>query len=324
MSLCVVSYFLLITEIMRKINKAILFTLHYFGPVAHIEIASVLGYMIMVWGTYIGGYSLTSFLLIASLLVCSCITNMLFARLLVMEYYKVPAGDVLSAKQIVLIKCRSLMCSTTRFIFSGNSIVPLTAAFMGTTYAGGIKVAQTLIQNGTTLADRIFCMNSALLFSYLQHATDSRTILHIIYRVIIPLLGIGTLFLYFLIYLLMYYKGMLTLLPLISLYILMQCIDIGATIFERFLLAKSHPYLLHLQLSTTIFCGCLLYCGSYIGYAYMLCALVIVRFMSLCSVIYLTRATQKCQSFEFSTSHKLPFEFSARQVGENNANQDRL
>jgi hypothetical protein len=77
-TLFVLSCLVIFVEVLRKIIKALLLTMRSFDHVAHIEIASILLYMVLVWSLYGLGYILTPCMLIALLCVISGSTSIFF------------------------------------------------------------------------------------------------------------------------------------------------------------------------------------------------------------------------------------------------------
>jgi hypothetical protein len=274
------------SEISRKVIKSILLATYHFKPVAHTEIASIIAYMVLIWGLYSGGYFLTPARLITPLLFCSLVTNGILLVLLYRLCHALPSGVIPLWKPTFKIKARASLSCMTNFLFSGNLIVPLTAAFVGNAYAGGMKLASTVIQSGISTADRTFCVTSSLLFAQTKDNATIKQVLRMIARSMLPLLTGGALCVYALLYSLMFYKGLTTLLPTIFLFLLMQFCGIISSIFERLLLAQEQTHLMYLHLVTVFIGGTILYMGKCVGYQNMLIILVSIRLIFLITVMY--------------------------------------
>jgi hypothetical protein len=277
---------LLITEISRKSIKSILLATHHFKLVAHTEIASIILYMLFVWSLYMSGYCLTSMSLVMPLLFCSCITNGVLGSMLYRLYKKAPRGTWPPVREICRLKMRASLSGITHFLFSGNCMVPLAATFLGTTHAGGMKLASSIIQNGSAVAERTFCVTSSLLFAQTIDKNTEQNALRIVHTTMLPVLACGSLLIYGLVHTLMVYKNLTDLLPTILIYLIMQLCGIVSSTFERLLLAKQQRGLAYVHLCVVLLSGIVLYSGTYMGYRTMLISLACIRLTFLFGLIY--------------------------------------
>jgi hypothetical protein len=293
--LLAVGILLACAEISKKIIKSLMIATHQFQLVAHVEIVSILMYVIITWTLYFFyRTSITPVLLVAPLAVCSCIASSIMGSALHTYYRQAPTEMIHTFcwYDTLTLKGRAAMICIVNLLFSGNVLVPLSALFSGATFAGGLKFASSIIQNVVIIAERTFGVTSSLIFSQTKdaHATDHA--LKLIGAIIIPILLLSSIVLYSALHWFMVYKELQHLIPTMRLYGIIQLCGVYASLSERFLFAKRTHTLIYGHILVIVASCIVAFSGICTEYTMILMLFALIRGAFLLSIMYCAYRTQ--------------------------------
>lgn len=147
-------------EYFRRITKGILLLLFDNRFIAIAEAVFMLTYLSLVWTCYLITHTLTIYTTIIPLIISSALSSFLCAQSLNRWYLTLPTTtdnvQQPSFSAILRIRLFPYINTVGMLFFSSNFLVPLFATQFGTSHAGLLKLATTLVHSITIVLQRTF------------------------------------------------------------------------------------------------------------------------------------------------------------------------
>lgn len=170
--LCIICS-IIATESIKKTTKIVLQLAFAFRVTVYGELASIVSYIILVWGGYWFGYSLDVGLIFTTMLIVASMEMVWFLFNLHRWYKTLPStiDNVPSiSRRIYKNRLLNYLNQLSKLIISGNFLVPFFASIFGFEYAGILKLATNITHSITIVLEKIFVTTSNVLFANVKHA----------------------------------------------------------------------------------------------------------------------------------------------------------
>lgn len=167
-------WMLCITEGIKRSLKYFLYTAFYNKTLALAEGLGIIGYVLIVWGLYGGGYDLTLFVLFFPLLLISLfLTTYYFSRCWLV-YTQLPTVQSQSSinrlgRDLFLARIFNYGNQLFALLYSSNLWIPVFAFFFGPVHAGVLTLTSHIAYTISVMFRKIFGVSSGALLS---HAKD--------------------------------------------------------------------------------------------------------------------------------------------------------
>lgn len=304
---CLLIFSLLVTSEGTKKNlRALLhLTLHY-RALATLEFLNIISYVVLLWGLYFYGFTLSIPLLIGTFLSVSLITTLILF-LIILFHYHTNIYKVLFKKttnpEIPEYKIISSLFFTTRFysfinqlmriIFSGNFLLPFLTLKVGIAHAGLLALVNGITSTSASIIQRIFGSVGATLFAHTKNSDHHKQ------QVFQWLTSTShTLSLIFLVIFIINIPHFIQLnaqelstntISLLILFFLVHIVESSFVIYEKLLIAHNQAYLLiYLNSAHGLFCLALsyFYWGTSTVLLFALCLISRLLFLTIFKKIY--------------------------------------
>jgi len=165
---------LALIEGVRKILKTLVQLAFKARYSAYVEIALLGCYLATAWGAclYTGIFSIPN--LFTPLIATSLLATLLYIHVIHSWYFQLPRGDnetILQPINFNKSRLLNFINQAGHNLFSSNFLVPWIAAQAGFSAAGIFKLLSHACYLITPVVQKIFGLNSQLLFAHVQHAT---------------------------------------------------------------------------------------------------------------------------------------------------------
>ena len=165
----------IISESTKKNLRSLLHLAFKNKTVATIEVANIITYTSLVWGSFFYGKIITPFLLTSYFVAVSCTTT-LFLLVILNTYYQTLSHEKQYLKTVQAYNCDRLFLYVNhvcRSLFSSNFLLPFFAFHAGFKEAGIISLVNTLTFSTTFFIQKIFGPTSGALFAQV-HKVDTK------------------------------------------------------------------------------------------------------------------------------------------------------
>lgn len=153
----------------KKNLRAVLHLAFQNKTTACVELANIIFYTSLVWGSYLAGIELTPLVLVTIFIGVSLLTNCVLLYLLYHYYQKLPKGLLHIPRNFysAVFKNRGyLYCNqVSRSLFSGNFLLPFFACQAGLAQAGVASFINTVTLSFSFFIQKIFGPSGAALFA---------------------------------------------------------------------------------------------------------------------------------------------------------------
>lgn len=164
---------LIITESYKKIAKTVLHLAFAQRVIAITEIATLLGYVAMVW-LYIGlGHSPSIAHVFLPMLAISIIASIIYSWHILKLYRSLEEekGTLsINWKHIIKIRIKNTLFQISRSLYSGNFLIPIVASQYGLELAGLLKLISMSAYSINSIIQHIFGITSDVFFASMKHS----------------------------------------------------------------------------------------------------------------------------------------------------------
>lgn len=168
---------LIVFEGSKKTLRSLLQLGFHSRKTACVEVATIIGYISMVWIGYFMGYPISIMLVFLPLLIVSALSSLALLFFLIRYYQQLPDTSSsplpTSALQWRIMRNRffNFLNQATHSLFSSNFLVPFFAMTFGLAYAGVLKLTASIAHCITSIVQKIFGISGTILLAHLKESS---------------------------------------------------------------------------------------------------------------------------------------------------------
>jgi hypothetical protein len=169
--------FLIVFEGSKKTLRSLLQLGFHSHKTALVEVATIIGYICLVWIGYLKGFSLGFMLVFLPLLIVSIVSNGILLIFLAHFYRQLPDSSnhplPTRALQWRILHNRffNFLNQTMHALFSSNFLVPFFAMTFGLAHAGVLKLTASIAHCITSIVQKIFGISGSVLLAHLKEGS---------------------------------------------------------------------------------------------------------------------------------------------------------
>lgn len=168
---------LIIFEGGKKTLRALLQLGFQSRKTACVEVATIIGYIGMVWVGYLMGRPINLTLVFLPLLIVSALSSFILLFFLIQYYNTLPDHSTIPLPdrtlQLRILRNRffNFLNQLTHSLFSSNFLVPFFAMSFGLSYAGILKLTASIAHCITSIVQKIFGISGTVLLAHLKESS---------------------------------------------------------------------------------------------------------------------------------------------------------
>ena len=168
---------LIVFEGSKKTLRSLLQLGFHSRKTALVEVATIIGYISMVWIGYFMGYPINLTLIFLPLLIVSALSSLILLIFLMHYYKKLPdhSSSPLPTRalqwRILRNRFFNFLNQATHALFSSNFLVPFFAMTFGLAYAGILKLTASIAHCITSIVQKIFGISGTVLLAHLKESS---------------------------------------------------------------------------------------------------------------------------------------------------------